>query len=466
MKLPIQHTKAPEILEHKRKPTPWYTPFKRLLGPNMLAIFTITFFMLASRGLGFLRQVIIYQRFDREHSDLLLAATKIPDTIVSILVMGTIISAFLPVASRIKEKYGLEQTSRYLSLMMHSLGILIGGISLILIIFTEQFLRLTTSKDLWTIFENQGLLEQYISITRILLLGPVLFAMQGVFSVFLSIQKKFLVYSWAGVIYNVGTIAGLLLGPKNQPVYAAIGMVAGAFLTVCLYYFESIRVGLKGGELLRIDKIFEKMRTLKADFIQSWKLFWPRIFIINGTIFSSLIINTVAQDTPGQVTAFDISVSIQAVFFALITSVGLVLFPDLAKLWNKEGEEDTKHFWRKLRFYTEHMALVSLAGAVVTFVAAPVVMWLFELVGKGQNNSDYIVFLSLSGTLFQALIIILAVWNKIDAGVAVALGLAVNGLVITVISLYLIWQDYNREKAYNFGTEKQLAIRKSHDMAV
>ena len=448
--------------------------------PNIRNIIAITGLLFLSRGLGFARSVLIYNRMDKISGDLLIASTKIPETIASLLIMGTIISSMLPIASGLEqEEKGDKKVSSYLNFMMVSVIFMLSIITLFCLAFTSDLLVFTTSSDLISLFEKQGLFSDYVLTTRILLIGPFLFALQAIFGVFLNIKHRFAVYSWAGAIYNIGTICGILIGVRNGYIQTSIGMMLGAFLTVILFWHEAQKFGYSShlSSLFRVN-MFSLTRQAFVDFksniIATWKVFLPRIFLINGAILANLLITRVAQNA-GQVTAFDIGLSIQGLFFSLVTSVGTVFFPDLAKAFNSDIKDK---FWEKLNLYGKYIILTSIVGSLFTVVFAPVVMWLFELLGKGQNNADYIVLIArvcTLGLIFQSLNEILSkyfyvrqrVWQpviistlgligqliavftlirfKFDAGISVSVGLGVANFVVSLVSLWLIRIDKNKE---------------------
>jgi peptidoglycan biosynthesis protein MviN/MurJ (putative lipid II flippase) len=435
-----------------------------------------------SRGLGFFRNILLYSKMDRVHADLLLASTKIPETIASLLIMGTIISSMLPIATRLEnEKDGDEKVSQYINLMTLIIIFVLLIITILCFIFTPFLLKISTNSKLLDTFVDQGLLEGYILTTRILLLGPFFFSLQAILGVFLNIKRRFGVYSWAGSVYNLGTILGILIGVKNGYVQTSVGMVLGAFLTVVIFWNEARLYGyntylqkLLVSKTNLITTLSSNLREFKDDLKNTAKVFLPRIFLINGAILANLLINRVSEN-PGQITAFDIGLSIQGLFLSVVTSAGTVFFPDLAKAFNTEVKEV---FWKKLGLYGKYIFLTSIVGALLTIVFSPAVMWIFELFGKGQDNAEYIiliarvctislVFQSLNEILSKYFYVLERVWQPViistlglagqliavyiliylrfDAAVAVSFGLGIANFIVCLVSLWLIYMDKRKE---------------------
>jgi peptidoglycan biosynthesis protein MviN/MurJ (putative lipid II flippase) len=446
--------------------------------PNIKNIFTITVFLFLSRGLGFVRGILLYSKMDRISADLLLASTKIPETISSLLIMGTIISSMLPIATRLEsEEKGDEKVSRYMNIMTLIIIFVLLIITIICLIFTPFLLTISTSDKLLEVFKNQGLFADYVLTSRILLLGPFFFSLQAILGVFLNIKRRFGVYSWAGSIYNLGTILGILIGVRNGYVQTSVGMMCGAFLTVIIFWREAGKYGYKSylSKIWSLKgfpyKLFKSnVCEFRKDLLSTAKVFLPRIFLINGAILANLLINRVSQNA-GQITAFDIGLSIQGLFLSLVTSVGTVFFPDLAKAFNSDIKNA---FWNKLNIYGKYIFLTSILGAALTIFFAPAVMWLFEIFGKGQDNADYIVLvarvctlslvfqslneilskyfyvlervwqpviISTLGLVGQLIVVFVLIYLKFDAGISVAFGLGIANMIVCLASLYLIFLD-------------------------
>ncbi len=453
---------------------PW---IKQLFRPTVQSILLITGLLFASRFFGFIRQILIYQKMDPIASDLLLSAVKIPETIATFLIMGTIVSSVLPVASRIESAtQSLEHLSKYLNLILFTLLSIILALISVLFVFTPQVLELVTSQEILDSYRENGIFEDYVWVTRILLSGPLLFTVQAVLGVFLTMKKRFLVYGSASVIYNLGAVLALAVSNYNDYFLVAWGMTIGAATASLVYWITALKIGLRGKYLVFPNKIIESFKIHQKDFWQTWRLFLPRIFLINGAVFANLIIIFIAQDN-GQITALDIALSIQAVFLVLIGAIGAVFFPDLARLLN-ESKENSRPFWRKLFSYTQKTGFITFVGAVITFFAIPVVMWLFELFGRGQGNADYIVYLariatiglvfqavneilikyffvrervwqpvliSVFGTIMQIVITFILLGFSLDAGAITSFALVANNLGIMLVSFWLIFGDYRED---------------------
>jgi peptidoglycan biosynthesis protein MviN/MurJ (putative lipid II flippase) len=331
------------------------------------------------------------------------------------------------------------------------------------------------SPELWAESLNQSRTEEYILAGRILLLLPLVFASQAILGVFLSIKKRFLVFSLAGVFSNVGSIVALATTDGNF-VQVAIGMVVGGLLANFLYLFEALRQGfvLPRASLEEWRQIFN---SLKVQFWKTWRLFAPRIFIIDGLYVASLTINPLVQH-PGQVTAFDVGTSIQGAFFVVVSALSTVLFPKMSDLFYNE-KVSRRSFWQ---IFVKYLRIFTVAGFgvfVITLIGAPWIMYLFEFLGKGQGSADYIVLIAQitgAGLVFRAvrelvsryLYVRQRVWQPVilslagstglvlvsvglyywdwDAGLAVSWGLVSYNLLWVLLALGVLLTDWKTDK--------------------
>jgi peptidoglycan biosynthesis protein MviN/MurJ (putative lipid II flippase) len=453
-------------------------------------IVILTFFAFVSRGLGLVRQMLLYN-LPSIDSDLIINSTKIPEFLVSLLIMGTISSSVLPVAARVdadKEDYTV---SEYLNIVYLSImGVLVVS-SVLVLLFTPTFLEWTTSGEIWELFKSSDVLDRYINMTRILMLGPLAFATQGVFGIYLTLKERFTVYSWAGAIYNIGMIVGILLFTFNSTYqYApAIGMMIGAIATSLLFVYEAKKVGYLGLNRNIMKHTIQHWKRLKPGLIDTWRVFLPRIFLLNGLVVGNLLISKIAQ-TGGQITAVDTALSIQGVFFSLIVSTSTVFYPNIAKTYHSD-RKSKKDFWKRLVKFLEGVGLISLIGTVCTIFGVGLVIWIFGLFGKEQSSGEYIILItriSAIAIVFQSLVEILSkyiyikerIWQPacisiaglglqllvtlwlrytvhVDAGIAVSVGIVINFIAVFLYMFIVAMNDRNRDL---YGRQAKVNLEK------
>jgi peptidoglycan biosynthesis protein MviN/MurJ (putative lipid II flippase) len=367
-----------------------------ILSPTFKSVVLITGLYFVSRILGFVRTLLVYQKLDKLPSDLILNADKVPNLIATILLMGTIFSSVLPIASRLqtKNKHSDNDLNTYINLIITCLVIVLFGILGYCFVFTESLLDLITSSDITQKSKDAGLYDLYVMSSRILLISPLNFGIQAIFGVLLNLKKNFLIFSMAGVVANLGGILGLLYcDGRNDFIKMAIGMILGISLSSLLYIWAAVRSGYRFDfMLINPVMLMSKFVYFRKDLWSTLKVFLPRLLLIDGFNIANLILGKIAQNE-GQISAFDIATSIQNTFFVVVTSLGLVFFPDLSKTLNDKSLK-AEVFWNKLRSYLNTAIILGFVISILSLFGSTYVMKLFELAGKGQNNSAYIIILA------------------------------------------------------------------------
>jgi len=206
------------------------------LKSSLYSIFVVTFFTGLSRGLGFVRQILIFFQLEKIEADLILSANKVPEFLATFMVLGTIYSSVLPISSKIEHRYkSTIKVSKYLNLVMLFLTALMSFFILLLMVFTRPILDIFTGEKIWQIVLEEGRLEEYVLTTRILALIPILSTIQSILGVYLNLKKKFLIFSLNSVLVNVGSILGLLVS-GGSIVVVACGMVIGWLVADILFF--------------------------------------------------------------------------------------------------------------------------------------------------------------------------------------------------------------------------------------
>ena len=286
---------------------------------------------LASKFLGFIKLRLLSMTFSvGAELDAYTAATKIPDLVFSLLVLGAISSSFIPIflhyIDNKKEKDGWDFVNNVLNLIVAGTVI----ISIIGIIFAPQIIRIIAPG-----FKNDPRrFTKAVILMRILFANPVIFAASSVMGGILRSFKRFLLYALAPLLYNIGIIIGILFFSKWWGIFGvAAGAILGALMHFSIQFAGAIASGFKYRPIFSfrhsgIKKLFKLMiphimgiaanqiNILIFTFIAS-RLIVGDIFLFNST---ELIYNL-------PIGIFAISLSIAA--FPMLSSLAA------KKDWNK-----------------------------------------------------------------------------------------------------------------------------------
>jgi len=161
---------------------------------------------LASRGLGVIRQTIFNALFGTgPEANAYYAAARLPDTLFDLIAGGALAHAFIPVFLSYDKEHGQREAWRLASLVFNVLLVLLTFLVLI-----SEFLAPT--------FVNKFLVPGYspseqaltTTLTRILLVQPLILGLGTVATAILSSKRQFLLPALSIAVYNVGLIGGLL----------------------------------------------------------------------------------------------------------------------------------------------------------------------------------------------------------------------------------------------------------------
>ncbi len=284
-----------------------------------------------SRILGFLRDRILASQFGAgDILDAYYAAFRIPDFIYSILVLGALSAAFIPVftglMSQHKEAEAWRLTSGILHLMLFSLGVF----SFVGIIFAPWLVDLMVPGFSE---EKQALV---VVLTRIMLLSPVFLAMSAVFGGVLVSFKQFVAYSLAPILYNIGIIFGaLFLVPLLGEKGLAWGVVAGSFLHMFVQYPSLRRAGFRyQWHFVTAWKDASVRRVIRLMIPRSLGMGVSQLGLFIATFFASTL-------AVGSLAAFTLANNIQSVPLGLFgIAFSLAVFPSLSVLIAQKKEKE------------------------------------------------------------------------------------------------------------------------------
>ncbi len=210
---------------------------------NILMLTTI-----ASRILGYLRDVLIFAKFGQnELTDAYNAAFSIPDFLYMILVGGALSSAFIPVFSGYLARNQEDEGWKVLSIIFNwimlllCLGVVFG------LIFAPQLVN-------WLVPGFDEVTKQMtVNLTRIMFFQVIFMCLSGISTGILQSYKNFTAPAVGSVLYNLGIIFGgvLLAAPIEQffPGYGiagfSVGVVLGAMLNFAVQFAAILKLGVR-----------------------------------------------------------------------------------------------------------------------------------------------------------------------------------------------------------------------------
>src|SRR4051812_38934094 len=184
---------------------------------------------LTGQVLGFMRTQIINGNFNRPGhitTDAYFAAFKIPDFFFYTIAAGALGVAFMPFLADRLAQGDRQSVWKITSSLLNFLGVMMFGVGLVLLIFTEPLLRIVVGHNLSPQETHDAVL-----IMRLVAFNPLLFTISGILTSLQQTFGRFFFYALAPIIYNSCIIASVYMFKDNIGIVGlGIGALIGALL--------------------------------------------------------------------------------------------------------------------------------------------------------------------------------------------------------------------------------------------
>ncbi len=288
-----------------------------------------------SAVLGLLRDRLLVSRFSVAELDPYFAAFAIPDFIYGLVIAGGIVAAFLPIFAQTFEKdknEGWRLSSNTLSILF----IILSSLCAVLFVLAPLLIKIIVPG--FTLQE----VEITVSLTRIMLISPILLGLSSLFSGVLQYFERFVAYSLAPIFYNIGIIIGIIF---LTPHFWIFGVAYGVVIGSLLHLLVQIPVALKTGFSYKLTLDF-KQKEVRNIFY----LLLPRIVGQAASKINVLVIVFLASSLagPGNISIFNFSNHLQSFPIRIIgVAFAVAAFPAFSKsMACKNTEKFLKSFAR------------------------------------------------------------------------------------------------------------------------
>lgn len=343
------------------------------------AAFILASMVALSRILGLVRTRLLAQYFPPAEIAVYFAAFRVPDFLYNVFVYGALSVAFIPVFSSLLSRKGPKEAYSFSSNLL-TLGVIFYTLlSIVVFIFAEPIIRLVVIG-----FEGREFAET-VMLTRALLFAQLFFVIGGTFSSILQVHRFFLVPAIAGVLYNIGIIAGIMLFANTQGIWAPVyGVYFGAALYLLIHIPLLKKTGFSYTPLVSLrDKGFIEVITLML----------PRtVSTLIEQLRMTFNISLASKVSSASVTYFSISQQLFLVPIGLFaSSLAQAALPVFSEEYSKG---DLKSFAKTFTVSLQQMLFFILPSAAILIVLKiPVVRLVF---GADQFDWEATVLTSLT----------------------------------------------------------------------
>lgn len=418
------------------------------------AAYTVAIFTFLAQLLALLRDRILADNYGAsELLDIYYASFKLPDLLFALI--ASLVSAYIliPLIAG-ANKESKKKARELLSDAVIFLTVVLGGVAAVAAVFAPQLLA-----ALYPSFTNSELFPEFVLLTRILLLQPILLGLSSIVSSVTQLERRFLLYALSGVLYNVGIIFGILV---LEPIFGIAGLGYGVVLGALFHLLLHIPVVMSSGltPFLR----FPDVARLKSIVFHSF----PRSLALSLNIVIAVVVTILAANLEeGSITVFSFAYNLEGVPLALIgASYAVVAFPTLAKLY---AANEVELFVRRVSDAARHLILWSMFALVIFVVLRAhlvrVILGTGEFTWDDTRLTAAVLALLMISLVGQALVLLIArayyAAGKTFApliiqgiGAAVSIGAAVVLLYVHAhVPLYTYFMESMLRISFVPGTE-------------
>ena len=323
---------------------------------------------LVSRLFGLVRDRTLAAHFGAgDVLDAYFAAFKIPDIIFSLLILGALSSAFIPIFTEYMKKNGQDEAWGIVNSLVNFGVVVLTGLILLLALFAPALAQVIAPG-----FDPDKQM-MVVNLMRVMLLSPLFFGLSNLAGGILNSFKSFIVYAIAPILYNLGIIAGVIwLVPQFGYMGLAYGVVLGAFLHMLIQLPSVFALGYR--YRMHIDLRHPALRRIATLMI-------PRTLGIAAQQIS-ILVNTIIASTlaVGSIAVLNLADNLYSLPISIFgISFAVAVFPTLAHHYTLQ----------KLKEFKEDF-LQTLRQIIYLVVPTMIVYWLLRaqivrlVLGAGQ----------------------------------------------------------------------------------
>lgn len=322
--------------------------FAKQINSITVAAALVALSSLVSRLLGILRDRILAGQFGASSAlDVYYAAFRVPDLIYNLVVLGALSAGFVPIFTAMikggqdsgSDPLDGRKNQKLWDLANSVLNILLIGLvalSALGVVFAVPLTRLLTPG-----FSPEQQ-ELTAGLTRLMFLSPIFLGVSGILGGILQSFKRFFVYSFAPIFYNLGIIVGALYFSQSLGLYGlALGVALGAFLHMAIQWPAVYGLGFR---------YQLKAYWRDSNVRQIFKMMGPRTLSLAIAQINLVVITIIASALPGgSLAVFNLANNLQSFPIGIFgISFAIAAFPSFSET-AFDREKLTAHFSQAAR---------------------------------------------------------------------------------------------------------------------
>lgn len=334
-----------------------------------------------SNLMGLVRDMLLARNLDSYYRDIYYAAFRIPDFIFNLIILGAIVSAFVPVFSEFLARDKKEEGFRVANLLINIALLFMVSFGVILFFLMPYIMPLIANG-----FDAYRM-SQAVLYSRILLLLPIFFSVSYIIGGMLNCFKQFFIYSLSPLMYNLAIIVGAgFLAPHYGTVGVVCAVAFGSFLHFIILVPSIKRSGYSYRPVISFTD---------PDVQRVVKLMVPRSISMGANQIMLSVFTTLASGLAvGSISAFNLANNMQSVPVSVLgTSFATAIFPTLSlKIVQKKRDEFIFYLDRSLRA----IAYFLIPSTVIFVLLRAQIVRIFYGHGKFDWNDTHMTAVALA----------------------------------------------------------------------
>ena len=382
--------------------------------------------VLISNVLGLIRNIVIANRVGVTFGsigplDTYYGAFVLPDLLYSIIIVGALSSAILPMLVQIDTEGDDKKFWRTFNILLTT-GIVAVVTGLVILYFVLPVIV----PMLFPGF-NPEQITNTISLAQVLLLSPLFFTVSQLSSSALQAKRRFFAPALSPIIYNLAIISSAVLIPKFGMPVLVFGVVLGAVAHFLVQLPSLLKMGWR----------YEFIFGFKNEHINKViKLMIPRAIALTGSQLLLIVFYRIASTfNEGSITIYRLTSDLQtAPVLLLANSLAVAILPDFARHFAKSQMVEFRNLIGKaMRF----MLYLFLPTMIFLFVFREQIIGLYISLGGAISVEETSLAVKtftyfIISLFFQATVLLLA-------RAFFAQNNTITPTVISVVSLLVAW---------------------------
>lgn len=328
--------------------------------------------------LGYLRDAVLTSKFGLTGNlDIYKASFVLPEMLQNILVVAALSAGFVPIFSK-----NYDQKKEAGALYAHQIlswgTVLLLGSIILAIIFMPHIAPFFVEG-----FTGEKM-EQYISLTRFLLITTFIFGISTILGQILISLKEFFWYGLSPVLNNLGVIFGIFY---LLPSFGLMGLILGAMIGSLLHLIIRYIVVKRKKIKFQLMPNFGLSKEIKETFL----LAYPKIpQYILAQIMTAKFVSISTKFPEGTTTAHDLAKNLQSMPVSFLgIAISFAMFTSLSHDAGKGNFEKFKKDFKKNRF--KALFYTTFAAGFMAIFSTFIVQTLF---GRGDFGAESVSLLA------------------------------------------------------------------------